>query len=168
MSPRHKLHRRDPRYHPVGGPAAPARDERADPGARQFAALPWRRLTGGEVRVLLITSRETRRWVIPKGWPMQGLTPGQAAAQEAYEEAGVFGEAAAAPIGSYAYDKRLRDGSLRPVEVEVFPMEVFVEQLAFPEQGQREKAWISPEAASERVDEPALKALIRGFKPAEG
>jgi 8-oxo-dGTP pyrophosphatase MutT (NUDIX family) len=164
MSPRHKLHRRHLRHRPFD-PAVTIRDEQADHGAQQFAALPWRRGVDGEVKVLLITSRETRRWVIPKGWPMEGRTAGEAAVQEAYEEAGVFGEAVATPIGTYTYDKRLRDGSLRAVEVLVFPMEVFVEQLSFPEQGQRDKAWVSPAEAAERVDEPELTALILAFQP---
>jgi 8-oxo-dGTP pyrophosphatase MutT (NUDIX family) len=131
----------------------------------QYAALPWRRLADGKVKVLLITSRGTRRWVIPKGWPMPDRTPAQAAAQEAYEEAGLVGVTADKPIGVYVYDKRLRDGAQQPVEVSVFPLEVFVEQLGFPEHGQREKLWISPAEAAERVDEPGLKALIRRFRP---
>jgi 8-oxo-dGTP pyrophosphatase MutT (NUDIX family) len=134
----------------------------------QFAALPWRRLADGQIKVLLITSRETRRWVIPKGWPMPDRTPAAAAAQEAYEEAGVVGEPAVKPIGTYAYDKRLRDGARQSVEVSVFPLEVLVEQLGFPEHGQRERLWTSPAEAAERVDEPGLKALIRGFRPPRG
>ena len=164
MSARHKLHQRHHRHGPNDGPATTAPDD-ACHVARQFAALAWRRGVDGSVKVLLITSRETRRWVIPKGWPMQGRTPAEAAAQEAYEEAGVFGAADATPIGTYAYDKRLRDGALLPVEVSVFPMEVFVEQLSFPEQGQRDKLWIAPEDAADKVDEPELKALLRAFRP---
>ena len=137
----------------------------SDARASQFAALPWRRMPDGSVKVLLITSRETRRWVIPKGWPMLDRTPGQAAAQEAYEEAGVVGEAAARPIGAYRYGKRLRDGTVQEVAVQVFPLEVLVERLAFPEQGQRDKLWIDPVAAADLVDEPKLQAMIRRFKP---
>lgn len=131
----------------------------------QFAALPWRRLGDGGVKVLVITSRETRRWVIPKGWPMPGLAPGLAAAQEAYEEAGVVGDPGSEPIGAFGYDKRLRSGRNQPVKVLVFPLEVLVEQLAFPEQGQRDKLWTSPAEAADLVDEPELKALIRAFRP---
>jgi 8-oxo-dGTP pyrophosphatase MutT (NUDIX family) len=134
-------------------------------GSEQFAALPWRRMSDGSVKVLVITSRETRRWVIPKGWPMPGLSPAQAAAQEAYEEAGVVGDYSAEPIGAYSYDKRLPQGVAQPVKVQVFPMEVLVEQLAFPELGQRDKLWTSAADAAERVDEPELKALIGAFKP---
>jgi len=132
---------------------------------RQFAALPWRRQADGSVKVLLITSRETRRWIIPKGWPMTGRTPEQAAAQEAYEEAGLVGEARPDPIGAYTYGKKLRHGAVQTVEVQVFPMEVLVERLAFPERGQRQKLWTSPADAADKVDEPGLKALIRRFHP---
>jgi 8-oxo-dGTP pyrophosphatase MutT (NUDIX family) len=145
--------------HPAASAAAPAAQ------ARQFAALPWRRMPDGAVKVLLITSRETRRWVIPKGWPMLDRTPGQAAAQEAYEEAGVVGEAGPRPLGAYGYGKRLRDGTVQDVEVQVFPLEVLVERLAFPERGQRDKRWIAPAEAADLVDEPELQALIRRFKP---
>ena len=131
----------------------------------QFAALPWRRTADGQIQVLLITSRETRRWVIPRGWPMPDRPPAEAAAQEAYEEAGVVGAAADKPIGVFVYDKRLRDGAVQALAVSVFPLEVFVEQLGFPEHGQRERLWTSPAEAAERVDEPELKALIRGFRP---
>ena len=159
MSARHKLRLHHQRHGPSDGPAVTLRDD-----GRQYATLPWRRGADGSIKVLLITSRETRRWVIPKGWPMPNLTPAQAAAQEAYEEAGVFGQNDA-PIGTYTYDKRLRDGALQAVEVVVFPLEVFVEQLAFPEQGQREKLWTTPEDAADKVDEPELKALIGAFRP---
>lgn len=143
----------------------PAPGKPQDKGSEQLAALAWRRLPDGAVRVLVITSRETRRWVIPKGWPMKNMSPGQAAAQEAYEEAGVIGEASVEPIGAYSYGKRLRDGSVQEVKVLVFPMEVFVEQLAFPEQGQRDKLWTSPAEAADLVEEAELQALIRGFSP---
>lgn len=150
-----------PLKHRTAFPSPPA----SGGATAQFAALPWRRLADGQVKVLLITSRETRRWVIPKGWPMPGRTPAEAAAQEAYEEAGAVGALADRPIGAYVYDKRLRDGALQRVEVSVFPLEVLVEQLAFPERAQREKLWLSPSEAAERVDEPGLKALILRFRP---
>jgi 8-oxo-dGTP pyrophosphatase MutT (NUDIX family) len=131
----------------------------------QFAALPWRRKAVGGIEVLVITSRETKRWVLPKGWPMRDRTPAQAAAQEAYEEAGVVGEADEEALGDYGYGKRLRDGAVQDVRVAVFAMEVFVEQLTWPEIGQRDKLWTSPDHAAELVDEPELQDLIRAFNP---
>jgi 8-oxo-dGTP pyrophosphatase MutT (NUDIX family) len=136
-----------------------------DRGAEQYAALPWRRKAVGGVEVLLITSRETRRWVLPKGWPMKDRTPAQAAAQEAYEEAGVVGEADDRAIGDYGYGKRLRDGVVQDVRVTVFSLEVFVEQMTWPEREQRQKLWTTQAEAAELVDEPELKALIRAFRP---
>jgi len=141
--------------------------DKPDPGKgeAQYAALPWRLWPDGSVKVLIITSRETRRWVIPKGWPMKNRAPAEAAAQEAFEEAGVTGPPDPTPVGQYAYGKRLRDGTVQQVTVQVFALEVLVEQLAFPEQAQREKLWTTPADAAERVDEPELKAILRTFKP---
>ena len=82
-------------------------------GDTQYAAIPWRIGTAGKREVMLLTSRETRRWVIPKGWPMKGKKPAQAAAQEAYEEAGLVGEIAGKrPIGTYHYSKRTDQGDV--------------------------------------------------------
>jgi ADP-ribose pyrophosphatase YjhB (NUDIX family) len=131
----------------------------------QFAAIPWRRDAAGEVRVLLITSRETRRWVVPKGWPIKGKSSAKSAAQEAFEEAGVVGKMGKAPVGVYTYDKRLKNGRLQHVRVAVFALQVEAEVEAFPEHGQREKAWLSPVEAAGRVDEPELTELLIAFNP---
>ena len=130
----------------------------------QVAALPWRRTTSG-LEILLITSRETRRWVIPKGWPMKNRTHAEAAAREALEEAGVSGRIGQAPIGSFAYAKRRKNGSTRPVQVEVFALEVERQAREWREKGQRTLAWVEPAEAARRVDEPDLKALILNFSP---
>ncbi len=90
---------------------------------KQYAALPVRRM-GGKLEVLLVSSRETRRWVIPKGWPMAGLSDAESAAREAFEEAGVEGKVAGKPIGSFAYDKRKKCGTLLPLTVDVFRLDV--------------------------------------------
>lgn len=90
---------------------------------RQVAALPWRG-EGETLRILLVSSRETRRWVIPKGWPMKDKTDFAAAAQEAYEEAGLDGVISERPIGEYEYLKKLKSGAARLVKVDVFPMQV--------------------------------------------
>ncbi len=131
----------------------------------QFAALPWRRSAAGQLEVLLITSRETRRWVIPKGWPIKGKTSAKSAAQEAFEEAGITGKISKRPVGSYAYDKRLKNGRLQHVRVAVFGLAVDAEADAYPEAGQREKAWVSLTEAARLVDEPELMVVLATFKP---
>ncbi len=140
-------------------PSDPDREPRA-----QYAALPWRRAdTGAEV--LLITSRETRRWVIPKGWPIKGSSAADSAAQEAFEEAGVMGRIALRDLGAYHYDKTLKSGRVQHVRVSVFALEVFGEADDWPEKGQRERLWTSPADAAERVAEPELKMLLKRFRP---
>ncbi|RAK67444.1 NUDIX hydrolase [Phenylobacterium kunshanense] len=133
----------------------------------QYAALPWRRGDGG-VEMLLITSRETRRWVIPKGWPMKDRDAADAAAQEAFEEAGVVGRADHKPLGVYHYDKRLRSGRLQHVRVMVFGLEVTEERDIWPEMVERDRRWIAPAGAAGLVDEPELRALLAKFKPKAG
>jgi 8-oxo-dGTP pyrophosphatase MutT (NUDIX family) len=131
----------------------------------QYAALPWRRTADGRVEVLLITSRETRRWVIPKGWPIKGLKSPKSAAREAFEEAGVTGDVSKTKLGVYHYDKRLASGRLQAVRVTVYPLRVETEAKDWQEKSQRDKLWTSIEDAAPKVDEPELQALIAGFKP---
>src|SRR5215210_9291872 len=127
---------------------------------QQIAALPYRIGDHGEIEVLLVTSRDTGRWVIPKGWPMKGKKPHKAAAQEAVEEAGVKGSVGAAPIGQYVYWKRrTRDFVL--CEVNVYPLRVSRQLKSWPEQGQRELRWFSPDEAARQIEEPDLAVLIR-------
>lgn len=119
------------------------------------------------MRVLLVTSRETRRWVIPKGNPMAGVMPHAAAAIEAEEEAGVSGLVCPTPLGSYRYRKRRGNGASLMLDVDVFPLAVTRELASWKEQSQRERRWFSlPEAAS-AVDESDLRDLIRSFGPSE-
>lgn len=132
-------------------------------GVVQYGALPWRRTDAGVLEILLITSRETQRWVIPKGWPMDRLDPHQAAAQEAFEEAGLTGETAPENIGTYPYGKRLKNGLVRACVVEVFALRVSRLERFWPEKAQRRRRWFTPEAAAERVHEPELADLIRAF-----
>lgn len=130
----------------------------------QYAALPWRKRDDGQLEVLLITSRESRRWVIPKGWPMKDKEPGPCAAQEAFEEAGVVGETRGKSLGVYHYDKRLRSGRLQNVRVMVFPLAVREERDIWPEMAERDRNWTSPAEAAGLVDEPELRALLTRFK----
>lgn len=136
-------------------------------GSRQFAALPTRKIEGDEREVLLVTSRETRRWIIPKGWPMPGRTPAEVAEREAFEEAGIRGKVVRKPIGRYDYWKRLED-SLRLVRVEVFRMKVSRLLKVWPEAGSRQRAWFPLDIAAELVEEPGLQAILRELAEAEG
>lgn len=129
----------------------------------QIAALPWR-WRGDDVEVMLVTSRETRRWVIAKGNRMDGLSDAEAAVEEAYEEAGVQGDIAGIPVGSYRYDKRMKDGRLLPCVVDVYPLEVLIQLGAWPELEQRKRRWMTREEAAASVHEKELAALIRNFK----
>ena len=131
----------------------------------QIAALPWRK-RGDDIQVMLITSRETRRWVIAKGNPMLELSDELAAAQEAYEEAGVQGVISTKAVGKFDYDKRLKDGQMMPCTVDVYPLEVLIQLGSWPELDQRKRQWMTQADAAERVDEPELADLIRTFTPA--
>jgi 8-oxo-dGTP pyrophosphatase MutT (NUDIX family) len=126
---------------------------------RQCAALPfvW---DGGELRVLLVTSRETRRWVLPKGWMEKRLSPHALAAKEALEEAGVLGEVERRPVGRYDYLKRGPRDRVTPCSVRVFPLRV--ERLLddWPERRQRQRRWFSPAEAAAAVEEGGLVALL--------
>ncbi len=102
--------------------------------------------------------------MLPKGNPIRGLRPHQAAAREAFEEAGVTGVAAAAPVGSYRYAKERRDGSQRPALVAVYPLAVHAVASVFPEQHERDSRWFTQEAAARAVIEPELQAIIAAFR----
>lgn len=127
------------------------------PAALQVAAIC--RNAAGEV--LLITSRGTGRWVVPKGWPMAGRSLAGAAAQEAWEEAGIRGRVAENEIGRFSYDKGQDEGFAVPVEVRAFLLEVTEQHSDFPEAGQRQSQWFSPAHAAELVAEPGLSRILR-------
>lgn len=126
----------------------------------QYGALPFETLPDDEIRVLLVTSRQTRRWIIPKGWPERNLAPHEVAAKEAQEEAGAKGRIAADPIGTYRYRKRLRDGSFVACDVLVFPLAVRHLQSKWPEARQRERRWVGLSEAAMLVEEPGLVTLL--------
>jgi 8-oxo-dGTP pyrophosphatase MutT (NUDIX family) len=127
----------------------------------QFAALPYRRLPDSSLEVLLATSRDTGRWVIPKGWAGDLEAAWDCAAREAREEAGVVGEIQRRPIGSYHYKKLLDDGLPVWCTVEVFALAVVERLPSWPEQGERAIRWFALDEAAGAVDEPELGALIR-------
>jgi 8-oxo-dGTP pyrophosphatase MutT (NUDIX family) len=130
---------------------------------RQIGALPVRRKSDGSLEVLLVTTRETRRWVIPKGWPWPNTADHLAAAGEAYEEAGVTGQASTKSIGSYVYGKRRSGGVVVPLRVTVYRVDVEEELENWPEQQERQRAWFSVADAAAAVQEPDLSALIQGL-----
>ncbi|WP_108814822.1 NUDIX hydrolase [Loktanella sp. Alg231-35] len=115
---------------------------------------------GEDKEYLLVTSRDTGRWVIPKGWPIRGLLSDETALQEAWEEAGVKGETTPEPVGTYTYQKRQADGLEVPVETLVYS--VAVKDLAedFPEAHERKRRWVAADTAAEMVNEAELKSLF--------
>ena len=146
------------------------RSSRAPAAKRvQYAALPYRSSSRSRTEVMLVTSRETRRWIIPKGWPHEGKAPHYSAAREAFEEAGVVGAVARRPVGSFPYRKRLKSGRVVVCEVHVFPLKVRGQTKQWPERRQREVKWVSAKEAADTVQDPKLRAIIRrlGRTPAE-
>lgn len=132
----------------------------------QFGAICWRKKEG-RLQVLLVTSRGTGRWIVPKGWPMPGLTPAEAAAREAYEEAGVSGKVTSDCLGLFSYTKTYSDDADDlPCMVALFPLQVKKRHQNYPEKAQRRRKWVSPKKASKMVDEPELREIIRNFTPA--
>lgn len=134
------------------------------PMRQQYAALCYRhRKKTGELEVLLLTSRDTGRWVIPKGWPMEGKKAHAVALQEAFEEAGVRGNVEKEAFGFFDYEKKLRNGVKVMCRVQVHLLEVLDLVKNFPEKESRTLEWVAPEEASRRVNEPELKELFLLF-----
>lgn len=133
----------------------------ARPHRVQVAALCWRD-GPQEPELLLITSLETKRWILPKGWPKAGYDGAGMAAQEAWEEAGVKPVPGKDPveIGEYSYDKRLKGGVPVRTDVTVYTIEVETLEENFPEAGKRDRRWFTPRKAAQLVREPELKALL--------
>lgn len=125
----------------------------------QYAALPYR-LQNRRPEVLLVTSRETRRWIIPKGWAEKAVKPHAMAAREAYEEAGVRGTVDHRPFGSYRYIKRLTTTKSVLCSVTVYLLEVEEELDDWPEKSERERRWLSPSQAALTVGESGLVEML--------
>lgn len=137
---------------------------------RQIAALPYRTIgpsLDAPIEVMLVTSRRTRRWVLPKGNRIKGLSPHASAEREAHEEAGVTGSICPAALGSYRYRKQLRTGASLLVDVDVFPFAVTAELDSWPEQVERERRWFPLAEAAEAVDEEDLRDLLHSFRKSE-
>ena len=126
----------------------------------QYGALPYRLSAGSRPQFMLVTSRETRRWIIPKGWPKRGKSPHRSAAREAFEEAGVLGAVGRRPVGSFSYEKRLKNGGSVECKVRVFPLEVKRQRKEWPEKQERRVKWLSASKAAARVKDPVLSKII--------
>jgi len=129
----------------------------------QVAALPWRNAGDSDREVMLVTSRGTGRWVLPKGWPEKRERLHEAAAREAEEEAGVTGTIASDEIGRFYYGKTLSSGLNWRCEVRVYPLHVETIADKWPERKHRTRRWFSPHEAASLVDEADLAELIAGF-----
>jgi 8-oxo-dGTP pyrophosphatase MutT (NUDIX family) len=131
--------------------------------ATQHASVCYRRTTSGACEILLITSLDTGRWVLPKGWPKKGEAGGDCALREAYEEAGVVGRLMKGCLGIFGYDKMISPDNARPCCVAVHIIEVSHLDYSFPEKGLRTREWFTPESAADLVAEPELKRLLANF-----
>jgi len=127
----------------------------------QYAALPYRMNDRTQPEVMLVTSRETRRWIIPKGWPHKGKAPHRSAAREAFEEAGVIGAVNRQSVGSFSYEKRLKKGGVVACEVLVFALEVKRQSKEWPEKRERKVRWLSARVAAKTVQDRELGKIIR-------
>ncbi|MCR6630895.1 MAG: NUDIX hydrolase [Magnetospirillum sp.] len=128
----------------------------------QYAALPYR-IEDGHPLVLLVTSRETRRWILPKGQPERKLAAHQVAEAEAYEEAGLIGTVFKTPFAQFDSIKRLKNGREMPCVVRVYLLEVAHQLAAWPEKDERERRWMSPGEAALMVGEPGLVRVLLDF-----
>ena len=131
---------------------------------KQYAALPYI-VFRDHIEVLLITRRRSKRWIIPKGWPEDQLTPSKLAALEAFEEAGLKGQIGKQKIGNFSYVKQLNNEDSVICNVGVFPLKVSAQYLDFPEKGQRELRWLKLKKAALLIEEKELAAMIRHFDP---
>ena len=121
--------------------------------------MPCRTRPDGQIEVLLVTGKGSRRWIIPKGWPMPGMTLAEAAAQEAFEEAGVRGPVDPQPLGDFRHEKNVGPADIE-VRIVVHAMSVEQELVDYPEARSRERRWFSIAEAVEAVGSAKLGRLI--------
>ncbi len=132
------------------------------PPALQLAALCHRNTPQGR-EVLLVTSSHGR-WILPKGWPIDGMNGGETALQEAWEEAGVKkGKVTKAPVGTFSTIKRFDTGQEVPCDTTVYAVKVNEVANDYPEADKRERRWLPAQEAADLVDEPGLRDLLTSF-----
>ncbi len=130
------------------------------PSFVQAAALCLRE--GAEGReVLLVQTLRNRFWIIPKGWPMKNKTLAEAAACEAWEEAGVRGHVQPDPVGAFTYTKIKKSGLPVQCRPQIFVLQVTEMHDRYPEAGKRTRQWTSLPKAAELVQNPELSAFLR-------
>jgi 8-oxo-dGTP pyrophosphatase MutT (NUDIX family) len=138
----------------MGNPVSPVQRPQL-----QYGVIPYRRAQDG-IEILLITSRNTGRWIVPKGWPLARTASRDVARLEAFEEAGLEGTIGKRRFGFFHYHKRLKDGSVILCRVDVFAFEVGRQHENWQEQSERKRRWFDARRAIELVRERELKALI--------
>ena len=131
----------------------------------QFGAICYR-VKDGTIQILLVTTRRTGRWMVPRGWPIDATTPAQTALREAWEEAGVRGKVTGNCVGVYSYIKELDDDDDLPCLVALFPVKVQDLEKSYPERKERKRRWFTPKKAAEKLDEPELSQIVKAFDPA--
>lgn len=124
---------------------------------RQSGAIPYR-VKDGKLQIMLITSTRKKKWIIPKGVIEPYMSPQESAAQEAYEEAGIFGRVWDEPVGRYETDKW---GDT--CNVTVFPMLVTKVYKDWPEEDQRKRKWMSADEAYEKAGRKEIRKMIKKF-----
>jgi 8-oxo-dGTP pyrophosphatase MutT (NUDIX family) len=145
-------------------PRKPRRRKNTSALRIQYAALPYRFTPSAALEILLVTSRRSKRWLIPKGWPIKGLRPAKSAAREAFEEAGVTGKVGTKSIALFNYEKLFEKDRIQVnCEVKVFPLLVKRQSETWPEFEQRLVQWADPGKAVSMMKEPQLKKLVATF-----
>ena len=128
----------------------------------QYGAVPFTVDRVGRIRVALISSRETQRWIIPKGWPIRKVSAAAVAVQETLEEAGLAGAVLSHhPAGHYFYAKLLPRKQIVTCRVTVFYLRVHQELRVWPEREERSRAWFSPDVAAMLLGEKSLAEIVR-------
>jgi 8-oxo-dGTP pyrophosphatase MutT (NUDIX family) len=152
-------------HHPDGEEHIITRRRKIRPALRiQYGALPYRFTPDAALEILLVTTRRSKRWIIPKGWPIKGLRPTKSAAREAFEEAGVRGKIGAKSVGLFKYNKLLDEQGIEvSCEVKVFPLLVKRQRESWPELEQRLVQWVEPAKAVSLIKERQLKRLVSAF-----